>query len=382
MKQTRNIFRKGVRCRAVCCALAVGVCAQAASIDTYNGKKVVMAATTKSETMYAVTCDFPESGRMGKQVVQLSNDKIVCLASEDDVNKILWNIRKKDDGNILIQSVYSESYLYCTDSPALTTTKKNYFSFNSTNNAFTYTKSSTLYGICLYGENFALEDKSYFTTYPIAKLYFPADHSWRSLNADYSFGTICFPKAVKSTEVAGATFYNIAAKLMDGDDFKGIVLEEATGDLVAGRPYIYKKTGDATYIVAAMSGDDSAVAAGSYNGLVGDLTGTVENGGFEVPAGMYIIQKDQLWQTTEGKSRMLAGRAYINPASISVTIPYSDRAEVKGIVLGMEEGIQVAVKATREEPSNNPIFDLQGRRMTRPQRGHINVIGGRKVIIK
>ncbi len=383
MKQTRNILRKGARCLAVCCALAVGVCAKAVSIDTYNGKKVVMSAR-KDGIRYAVTCDFNDN-RLSKQVVKLSNNKIVYLASEDEMNKILWNVERVSGNTSSISSVSNGIHLYCTNAstPNITTTETNYFSFNSTYNAFTYTKSSTLYGICFFSEEFALEDKSYFDKYPIAKLYFPADHSWRTLNPAYSFGTICFPKAVKTTEVAGATFYNIAARLMDGDEFKGIVLEEATGDLEAGRPYIYKKTGDRDYIVAAMSGDDAPVAAaGNNNGLIGDLTGTVENGGFVVPAGMYIIQKDQLWLTTEGTSRMLAGRAYIDPSGIKKEISYSELPQVKGIVLEMEEGLQVGVEATREDTSAKSVFDLQGRRMTRPQQGRINIVGGRKVMIK
>lgn len=384
MKQTRNILRKGARCLAVCCALAMGVSAQAVSFDDYNGKTVVMAATT-STTMYAVTCEFPESGRMDKQEVKLSNGKIVCLASEDEVKKILWNIRLNSSSKIIIQSVSSGSYLYCTNStnPNLTTKKNDYFSFNSSHNAFTYTNNDILYGICLFGVTFALQNDSFFSKYPIAKLYFPADHVWRTLNPDYSFGTICLPKAAKASDVAGATFYNISAKLMDGGEFKGIVLEQETGNLAAGRPYIYKKTGDRDDIVAAMSGDDAPVAvAGNYNGLIGDLTGTMENGGFVVPAGMYIIQQDQLWQTTEGTSRMLAGRAYIDPSGIKKEISYSELPQVKGIVLEMEEGLQVGVEATHEDTSAKSVFDLQGRRMTRPQQGRINIIGGRKVIIK
>ena len=387
MKQTRNIFRKGARCLAVCCALAMGVCAQAVSFEDYNGKTVVMSAKV-SGIRYAVKCYFPESGRMGKQEVKLSNNKIVCLASENEVNNILWRISKKDDGSILIYSAANKKYLYCTDAPNLTTDKNKYLSFNSSRNAFTYTKTENkkdiLYGICCLDMYFGMQNKDFFSTYPIAKLFFPADHVWRTLSSTYSFGTICLPKAVKASDVAGATFYNITKKLVDDNKvFKGIVLEQETGNLAAGRPYIYKKTGDRDYIVAAMSGDDAPVAAaGNNNGLIGDLTGTIENGGFVVPAGMYIIQKDQLWQTTEGTSRMLAGRAYIDPSKITEEITYSELPMVKGIVLEMEEGLQVGVEATHEDTSAKSVFDLQGRRMTRPQQGRINIIGGRKVIIK
>ena len=236
-------------------------------------------------------------------------------------------------------------------------------------------------GILMYSYAFKLDFTTYISSpgYPIAKPYFLAEHTWRTLGSS-NFGTICFPKAVRADEVAGATFYEIAAKIVDNEEFKGVVLNEVTGDLAAGTPYIFKRASDVTYIVAAMHGDQAE--ATSHNGLVGTLTGSEEDGGFKVPAGMYILQGDQLWLTTEGQSRLLAGRAYINPASITKEVTSANASLVKGIVLGTDapaDGIRTT-KVTKG--AQGIAFDLQGRPAARPQHGHTYLINGHKVYIK
>lgn len=387
-----------MRSIVVCYILAMNVFTLSAEDvydTTWKGKQVVLAAT-KDGITYAMN-----SANTGAQydmiLVRINSDgKIAYLTTASNHKNILWSLDGYSTG-ASIQSMSDRKYLYVYTKDATPKLSKisdssapsNYtpLKFDTkTRNTFYYKSGTTEWGILKFSSVFKLDYTSYISSqgYPIAKPYFLAEHTWRDLNPnpDYSFGTICLPKAVEAPDVAGATFYNITKKLVDDNKvFKGVVLEQETGDLVAGRPYIYKKTGDSKYIVAAMNGEAVEVA-GSNNGLVGDLTGTIENGGFVVPAGMYIIQQDKLWLTTEGTSRMLAGRAYIDPSGIKKEITYSELPMVKGIVLEMEEGLQVGVEATREDTSAKSVFDLQGRRMTRPQQGRINIIGGRKVIIK
>ena len=217
------------------------------------------------------------------------------------------------------------------------------------------------------------------TSLPIAKPYLLAEHTWRTLGSSF-FGTICFPKAVRAAERAGATFYEIAAKIVDGGDFKGIVLREVTGELTAGTPYIFKKDdAETTYIVAAMHG--VAADASSSNGLVGVL-GDSAGEGYAVPAGMYILQGDQLWETTEGQSRILEGRAYINPTEIGATVTSAEVAGVKGYVLGLDEPFDAVRTVKTERSREGDIRDLQGRRVERVNSGRMYIIGGRKVLIR
>ncbi len=383
-----EIKSKVARCLMVGCAMMMGMSAEADTYDDKYHKTTIVLAATKDGTSYAMTGTISSYGYANRQEIIINEDnKVVYLVSEEQQNTILWRTWKDSNGKIILKSFLTEKYLYETETssgnPKLTTTKENYFSFNTTYNTFTYTKDKKTYGILLFPSDFKLENTTYIThpeyLYPIAKPYFLADHTWRTLGSSF-FGTICFPKAVRAAERAGATFYEIAAKIVDGGDFKGIVLREVTGELTAGTPYIFKKNdAETTYIVAAMHGE--VADASSSNGLVGVL-GDSAGKGYVVPAGMYILQGDQLWETTEGQSRILEGRAYINPAEIGTTVTSAEVAGVKGYVLGLDEPFD-AVKAVKaERSSEGDIRDLQGRRVERVNSGRMYIIGGRKVLIR
>ena len=384
-----EIKSKVARYLVVCCAMMMGMSVEADTYDdTYKDTYIVLAAT-KNGTSYAMTSTISSSGYATRQEITINEDnKVVYLVSEEQQNAIIWHTWKDSKSNILLRSSSTKDYLYegetSSGNPKLTTTKGNYFSFNTTYNTFTFTKDKYTYGILLFPSDFKLEKTIYITDpeylYPIAKPYFLAEHTWRTLGASY-FGTICLPKAVRAAERAGATFYEIAAKIVDGGDFKGIVLREVTGELTAGTPYIFKKDdAETTYIVAAMHGETAD--ASSSNGLVGVL-GDSEGAGYAVPAEMYILQGDKLWETTEGHSRILEGRAYIDPEGISTTVTSAEVAGVKGYVLGLDEPFD-AVRSAKAERSTSEgdIRDLQGRRVQQVSSGRMYVIGGRKVIIR
>lgn len=385
-----EIKTKVARCLMVGCAMVMGMSAEANMYDdTYDNTYIVLAAT-KNGVSYAMTCDISSSSYAQRQEVVINADnRIVYLASEEEQNDILWHTWKDSKSNIIIRSTASEKkYLYEGETgsgkPKLTTSSKNdYLSFDDSYKTFKYTKDKTMYGILLFPSDFKLENTYYITDpeylYPIAKPYFLAEHTWRTLGLSF-FGTICFPKAVRAAERAGATFYEIAAKIVDGGDFKGIVLREVTGELTAGTPYIFKKNdAETTYIVAAMHGETAD--AGSSNGLVGVL-GDSAGEGYAVPAGMYILQDNQLWETTEGQSRILEGRAYINPDGISTTVTSAEVAGVKGYVLGLDEPFDAVRTVKTERSSEGDIRDLQGRRVERVNSGRMYIIGGRKVLIR
>ena len=385
----RNFF--GAHCLAVCCAFALNGNAEAQTFDDYFQKDIVLAAK-KDGVAYAMTSELSSDGRADKQEIKINDEqRIIYLASQDEQKAILWYVGKNSSNKIYLGSKNREkTYLYVdmttgnNPHPKLSNSKTNYLDFNeSSYHTFTYTYEKNLYGILMQPSCFRMEltryinDKNYL--YPIAKPYFLAEHTWRTLGSS-NFGTICFPKAVRADDVAGATFYEIAAQIVDNGEFKGVVLNEVTGDLAAGTPYIFKRASDATYIVAAMHGD--AAKAASHNGLVGTLKGSEEDGGFEVPPGMYILQSDQLWLTTTGQSRLLAGRAYINPDEITRKVASAEVSSVKGIVLGTDapaDGVRATMVA---QGAQGTAFDLQGRLAGRLQHGHIYLINGHKVYIK
>lgn len=370
--------------------------ASAQTYNDYDGKDIVLAAQ-KDGVAYAMSCEIgtsaSNSGRAAKQTITINADgKVVYLTTEEEQKSILWNTYKKSS-KIYIKSVEKGTYLYAEKSSnyylKLNDTEKNYFSFNSTYKTFTYSESSSkTIGILMQNDCFRMQTTDNITNsnkFPIATPYFMAEHTWRTFGSS-SFGTICLPKAVRAEEVAGATFYEIYAKLVDNNSaFCGIVLTQVTGDLAAGIPYIYKKEDTATYLVAAMHGE-AVETAGSSNGLIGTLTGSAEDGGFAVPAEKYILQGDQLWLTTlnnkgESQSRLLAGRAYIDPTQIERSITNKEVAGVKGVVIALDETTAVDAPSLAERNTDSSLFDLAGRRLKGTGHKRIIIKHGKKIYL-
>lgn len=397
-----EIKSKVARCLAVGCAMMMGMSAEAADFNTYKGKTVALVAYDASTgKYYAMRRD--EMSSPSKELTSVSsyqvfiNDEgeLYFLDTRTKLYRISFSLNStKTNTSIYPFSYSSETGTYSVNtSYFLTATSAKKLSIKTNSSiqwewqdaldTWAYTYSSKKYSIL-----FRTSEQTFYidltsnrmTSLPIAKPYLLAEHTWRTLGSSF-FGTICFPKAVRAAERAGATFYEIAAKIVDGGDFKGIVLREVTGELTAGTPYIFKKDdAETTYIVAAMHGETAD--AGSSNGLVGRLEDSAGEG-YAVPAGMYILQGDKLWETTEGHSRILEGRAYINPAEIGTTVTSAEVAGVKGYVLGLDEPFDaVRTVKTERSGSEGDIRDLQGRRVERVSSGRMYVIGGRKVLIR
>ena len=391
-----EIKSKVARYLMVGCAMMMSGVINAYDFDPYSGQTIAIVGKV-SPNYYAMRSDQLTSSGIssvasyqvaineeGEVVFLTSRQKFyrICLKTNDSSSNTQFHPYSGTDA--LGYSVNTSSYLTTNSNKlALNTSNSLKWAWNTYIGTWTrYIKPET-YSFRFRAEslNFYLElkDSEVTTSRPRGKPYLLAEHTWRTLGSSF-FGTICFPKAVRAAERAGATFYEIAAKIVDGGDFKGIVLREVTGELTAGTPYIFKKNdAETTYIVAAMHGE--AADASSSNGLVGVL-GDSAGEGYAVPAGMYILQGDQLWETTEGQSRILEGRAYINPAEIGTTVTSAEVAGVKGYVLGLDEPFDAVKAVKKERSSEGDIRDLQGRRVERVNSGRMYIIGGRKVLIR
>ena len=187
------------------------------------------------------------------------------------------------------------------------------------------------------------------------------------------YGTLCLPFSV--TGITGADVYSIAGVIKSGDDIVGVSLEEVTGTLVAGTPYIFKATNNK---IEATYGTDYVTAAVPATGLVGNLSATPVNvsvdGNCGIVYGTKILLLAENATATAGQNR-----AYINLKDVDVA-----GASVKGIRLyfdGTEEstGINGLTPAINE--GNGAIYNLNGQRMETLQKG-INIVNGKKVIIK
>lgn len=391
---------KVARCLMVGCAMMMGMNMEAADFNTYKGKTVALVAYDASTGKYyamrrdEMSSPSTELSYVSSYQVFINDEgELYFLDTRTKLYRISFALNStKTNTSIYPFSYSSETGTYSVNtSKFLTATSAKKLSIKTSSSikwewqddldtwAYTYSSKNSIL--------FHASDQTFYIdltsnrsiSFPIAKPYLLAEHTWRTLGSSF-FGTICFPKAVRAAERAGATFYEIAAKIVDEGDFKGIVLREVTGELTAGTPYIFKKDdAETTYIVAAMHGE--AAVAGSSNGLVGVLRDS-EGAGYAIPAGMYILQGDQLWETTEGQSRILEGRAYINPAEIGTTVTSAEVAGVKGYVLGLDEPFDAVKAVKKERSSEGDIRDLQGRRVERVNSGRMYIIGGRKVLIR
>lgn len=185
-----------------------------------------------------------------------------------------------------------------------------------------------------------------------------------------NYGTICLPCAIKTVERSGAIFYNIAGTKKDvNGDITGIVLTEETGDLVAGKPYIFKATN--TELSAIYSGERTTVQNG--NGLVGNLG----EGTMDVPNGKYILSGNELHQIAEAATATVGtNRAYIDMESLS-----EYQGNVKGqVYFGLDGEIINDVSMIREN-TNHLIYDLSGRIVTKPTSG-LYIMNNKKIILK
>ena len=192
----------------------------------------------------------------------------------------------------------------------------------------------------------------------------------RNVTVD-NYGTICLPSAAS---VVGATVYSVAGVTKSDGKITGVTLEEVTGDLVAGTPYIFKATADklvATYKDFAV---DTPVAA---TGLVGNLStaATINAGEY-----IYILGTDNKMHKLSGTATatVATNRAYLNlegvaeaPASVKGVRLYFDGSEETTAISSIENG-QLTI---------DNVYNLQGQQLAAPQKG-INIIGGKKVLVK
>ena len=251
-----EIKSKVARCLMVGCAMMMSGVINAYDFDPYSGQTIAIVGKV-SPNYYAMRSDQLTSSGIssvasyqvaineeGEVVFLTSRQKFyrICLKTNDSSSNTQFHPYSGTDA--LGYSVNTSSYLTTNSNKlALNTSNSLKWAWNTYIGTWTcYIKPET-YSFRFRAEslNFYLElkDSEVTTSRPRGKPYLLAEHTWRTLGSSF-FGTICFPKAVRAAERAGATFYEIAAKIVDGGEFKGIVLREVTGELTAGTPYIFK----------------------------------------------------------------------------------------------------------------------------------------------
>jgi len=179
---------------------------------------------------------------------------------------------------------------------ATSTDNRNVIRYNSTNN-------SELFSCYAAGGQRAIN---------IFKIGTPDYGSYQRNVTNGYYGTICLPKA---GVISGATLFEIA-----NYENNTIYIDEIlSGELVAGRPYIFQATADqltVTYTSATVVNE-----AGNANGLYGfyDLTDEDAKENLVQDAGNYILYQNAYWLVS-GRAAYIANyRAYIKIGQINNT---------------------------------------------------------------
>lgn len=143
------------------------------------------------------------------------------------------------------------------------------------------------------------------------------------------YGTICLPKAVAHEDIQGGVFFKIVYAVTNtNDEVTGILMEEETEGLEAGKPYIFRATADELVLPYTGEAVADPVAA---NGLVGNLSETP----LDVPQGMYVLSNNQIRKLAGGTATAGQNRAYIDLTNVT-KLNYVPTAAPNRVVLNVE----------------------------------------------
>ena len=186
---------------------------------------------------------------------------------------------------------------------------------------------------------------------------------------------LCLPYAV--TAASNGVFYTV----LGVNDANELVLQEAPSEGIApGEPFVYQTYEDADPELAE---DDfgvdlslGLVSEGKLtNGVQGVLSGiTIENeAGFGILTGSDTVSVT----TDDGTYDIANNSAYVTNGLPKVDVEADYVLPINGDITGTAVGIDNVVIV----PRDGKIYDLQGRRVSRPGKG-IYIVDGKKMIFK
>jgi len=212
------------------------------------------------------------------------------------------------------------------------------------------------------------------------------------------YGTFCSPYDVPDVSTAGAKFYTLTGKVLDGDRLAGVVIsEDPVTALEAGHSYLYQVDKGSSAINLEGCMNLTTEAWTGKDGFVGCLTG--DGGGtgkISVPdgrpraTGCYVMSSGQLRYVGAGATASArAYRAYFDVSELDEVEPASVPRrcflrweEFKGQVgyedtpTGINEVEEVSVINW-----NEPVYNIMGIRVGKGATG-VLIQNGRKFFVK
>ena len=178
------------------------------------------------------------------------------------------------------------------------------------------------------------------------------------------YGTICLPNA---GIMVGAAIFEIAYMDYQNDKPYKIYFDEIiSGEMVAGRPYIFLPNDGASQLGVYYT-DDANAAAGNYRGLYGSY----ERINLTANAGNYILKDNKYYYVNSDNVYCGENRAYIKLAEVADHDPGKPAFGHRRVSMGFEgeqvatdiENIQTSEGGVQKLMINGELFILRGEKL-------------------
>lgn len=185
--------------------------------------------------------------------------------------------------------------------------------------------------------------------------------------AEGDWGTVCLPYGAVCN---GADIFEVVSA-----DESGVTVARVSGIMEPGKAYLYQLNGagetDHAYFYRA--GADDLAEPVVNNGLVGSFEGIDA-----IPEGMYVLAENH-FIPVNSVIKGAANQAYFD---LTAVVPTTEEPlATKKIDISQDTPTAIGKVLPEVTRNQNKIYDLQGRQLRSLQRG-INVVGGRKILVK
>ncbi len=374
---------------------------------TVSPRAVALVAEASDGKFYAMDNTVTDGKANGVKVVK-SGDYYYYDPSELTLANITWNVMTTsvDDDKFAIMKPSTSNYLRLPTSKLLFGAE----SFEWWKDANDFFVNPTSWGPNYGGSNFAAaSNPSYGVVEALIGTYFIPFGSYSTVSGaeindprsltEGGYGTFCSPYDVPDVSTAGAKFYSLTGKVLNGDktQLAGIVLsEDPETELVAGHSYFYQV--DAGSSAINLTGCMNHVTHAWENGADGFVGCLVDDNGGKtyVPNGVeringnYILQSGKLRYVAAGTTASIrAYRAYINVGELedvdAKSVPKRRIVRAEGFEgeLGMED-TATGIDELAENSVinwNEPVYNIMGMRVGKGATG-VLIQNGRKFFVK
>lgn len=374
---------------------------------TVSPREVVLVAEASDGKFYAMDNTVTDGKANGIKVVK-SGDYYYYDPSELTLANITWNVMTTsvDDDKFAIMKPSTSNYLRLPASKLLLGAD----SFEWWKDANDFFVNPTSWGPNYGGSNFAAAlTPSYGVVEALIGSNFIPFGSYSTVSGavindvrtltEGGYGTFCSPYDVPDVSTAGAKFYSLTGKVLNGDktQLAGIVLsEDPETELVAGHSYFYQV--DAGSSAINLTGCMNHVTHAWENGADGFVGCLVDDNGGKtyVPDGVeringnYILQSGKLRYVAAGTTASIrAYRAYINVGELedvdAKSVPKRRIVRAEGFEgeLGMEDTATGIDELAENNVINwnEPVYNIMGMRVGKGATG-VLIQNGRKFFVK